>query len=423
MRYSFLSLMMVLFMTSYGKPVGDTTLNPGVAGTEVTVARGFSISSLVDKLGRNRHIAVAPNGDIFVKLEKLRNGHGIFQLRADRSGNYQPVDSFGNYTGTGIVIKNGTLFASSDDAVYRYQLDENYRVANREQPVRVIFGLWSRRQHASKSLALDNEGNIYVNIGAPSNACQEKDRTKGSPGINPCPILDSAGGIWRFSSNKTDQSYAQGYRYATGLRNVVGLDWNEKENALYVMQHGRDMLGTLNPELFSDSMSAELPSEEMFKIKEGGNYGWPYCYFDPFQDKKVLAPEYGGDGKIAGRCADMERPIMAFPGHWAPNAMLFYTGKMFPEKYRNGVFVAFHGSWNRAPFRQTGYNIAFIPMKDGMPSGPYEIFADGFTGKEVIMNTGEAKYRPCGLAMLPDGSLLVSDSREGRLWRITWQGM
>jgi glucose/arabinose dehydrogenase len=174
--------------------------------------------------------------------------------------------------------------------------------------------------------------------------------------------------------------------------------------------------------MFSDSLSAELPGEEMFRIKEGGDYGWPYCYYDPIQEKKVLAPEYGGDGKTSGCCAGVEQPLMSFPGHWGPNAMLFYTGKQFPEKYRNGVFVAFHGSWNRAPFRQAGYNVAFVPMKNGKPSGPWEIFAEGFTGKEVIMSTGEAQYRPCGLAMLPDGSLLVSDSREGRVWRIHYTG-
>lgn len=423
MRLSFFCVFIFLFSANSVSASGDSTRLPGAAEPAIRVPKGFAISTIVDKLGRNRHIAVAPNGDLFVKLERLRNGMGIFQLRADRSGVYQPVDSFGNYIGTGIAIKNGVLYASSDDAVYKYMLDDKFKVVNRDQPQRIVYGLWSRRQHASKSLALDNNGNIYVNIGAPSNACQEKDRTKGSPGMDPCPILDSAGGIWRFSSSKTDQTYALGYRYATGLRNVVGLDWNEKENALYVMQHGRDMLSTLNPELFSDSMSAELPAEEMFRIKEGGNYGWPYCYYDPIQAKKVLAPEYGGDGKTPGRCAGMEQPIMAFPGHWGPNAMLFYTGNMFPEKYLNGVFVAFHGSWNRAPFRQAGYNIAFVPFKNGLPSGPYEIFAEGFTGKEVIMNTGEAQYRPCGLSMLPDGSLLVSDSREGRVWRISWQGM
>ncbi len=398
-------------------------INPPDAGnSSIRLSKGFSISPVLEKLGRNRHIAVAPNGDLFVKLERLRNGKGIFQLRDSGKGQYEPIDSFGDYTGTGILLKNGYLYASSDDAVYRYRFAKSGKVENRDNPQRIVYGLWSRRQHASKSIALDNAGNLYVNIGAPSNACQVRDRTKDSPGMDPCPILDSAGGIWRFKADISDQSYAQGFRYATGLRNVVGLDWNDAENALYVMMHGRDMLSSLYPGIFSDSLSAELPGEEMFRLKEGGNYGWPYCYHDPLQNKKVLAPEYGGDGKIIGRCAGVEQPLVSFPGHWGPNAMLFYTGKQFPEKYRNGVFVAFHGSWNRAPFRQAGYNVAFVPMKNGKPSGPWEVFAQGFTGKDEIVNTGEAQYRPCGLAMLPDGSMLVSDSRVGRVWKIRYVG-
>ncbi|MCU0404424.1 MAG: PQQ-dependent sugar dehydrogenase, partial [Chitinophagaceae bacterium] len=231
----------------------------------INVAKGFSITPVVEKLGRNRHITIGPNGDLFVKLERLRNGFGIFQFKARPNGQYEVVDSFGNYTGTGILVKNGFLYASSDDAVFRYRLDKNGRVENRESPQRLVYGLWSRRQHASKSLALDNSGNLYVNIGAPSNACQERDRTKDSPGMDPCPILDSAGGIWKFRADVSDQSYAQGQRYATGLRNVVGLDWNDSENALYVMMHGRDMLSSLYPGMFSDSLSAELPGEEMFR--------------------------------------------------------------------------------------------------------------------------------------------------------------
>lgn len=408
---------------SFGSPMPgnkDTIPLPGEG--VIKVSAGFSIQPIVEEIGRSRHIATAPNGDIFIKLDRLRNGLGIFQLRLDVRGQYVLIDSFGNYTGTGIAVKNGYLYASSDDAVYRYPFEKNGRIGNKDKPQRLVYGLWSRRQHATKSLTLDNAGNLYVNIGAPSNACQEKDRTKGSPGMDPCPILDSAGGIWRFKADVSNQSYGEGFRYATGLRNVVGLDWNEAENALFVMQHGRDMLAMLHPDLYSDSLSAELPGEELFRIREGGHYGWPYCYYDPIQQKKVLAPEYGGNGSEVGRCADVEQPLMSFPGHWGPNAMLVYTGNQFPPKYRNGIFVAFHGSWNRAPFRQAGYNVAFVPMKDGKPSGPYEVFADGFTGKEVIMNTGEATYRPCGLAMLPDGSLLVSDSRQGRVWQIKYTG-
>jgi len=281
-----------------------------------------------------------------------------------------------------------------------------------------VTGLWNRRQHESKSIALDNAGNIYVNIGAPSNVCQQQDRTKGSPGKDPCPILDSAGGIWQFKVDKLNQSYGEGIRYATGLRNVVGLDWNNESNDLYVMQHGRDMLYQTYPEMFDEKAGAENPAEEMFRIKKGSDCGWPYCYFDNDKKAKLLNPEFGGDRVQAGRCEDKVKSIVQFPGHLAPNGLLFYTGLKFPEKYRNGAFIAFHGSWNRSPQPQAGFFVAFVPFKDGMPSGKWEVFADGFAGA----NVDRATYRPCGLAQGPDGSLYVSEDNNGTVWKISYNG-
>src|SRR4030095_14356486 len=129
---------------------------------------------------------------------------------------------------------------------------------------------------------------------APSNACQVKNRETGSPGMNPCPILDSAGGIWQFKIDKTDQTYADGVRYATGIRNIVGLDWNNVVNELYAVQHGRDDLDRLYPDLYTTEQRAELRAEEMFRIKKGSDFGWPYCYYDGKQKLKVQSPEYGG---------------------------------------------------------------------------------------------------------------------------------
>jgi glucose/arabinose dehydrogenase len=355
-----------------------------------------------------------------VKLARPKNGKGILVLKEKKGATADVVASFGDFGGTGIAIKNGYLYATSNTEIFRYKLNTNGTVASPDAPEKIVTGLIDRRQHESKSIALDNDGNIYVNIGAYSNACQVKDRTKGSPGQDPCPILDSAGGIWQFKADKLNQTYGDGVHFATGIRNIVGLDWNNSSNQLYAMQHGRDGLHDLFPEMFNDEQSAEIPAEEMFLIKKGANYGWPYCYFDPTQNKKVLAPEYGGDGKKQDKCANVEQPLMAFPGHWAPNAMLFYTGDMFPEKYKNGAFIAFHGSWNRAPLKQKGYNVVFVPFKDGKPSGDYEVFADGFMGAEEISSPGQAKYRPCGLAQGPDGALYISDDVKGTIWKISY---
>ena len=388
----------------------------------LTLPPGFSALVIDDSLGKARHIVTNTQGAIYVKLDKLINGKGIFRLKdTNGDGKIDNVKSFGDYRGTGITIKNDYLYASSNDDVFRYQLDKNGEVINPDSPEKIIRGLINGRQHNTKSIVLDDKGNIYVNIGSPENSCQLIDRGKESPGKDPCPILDSAGGIWQFRADKLNQTYADGVRYATGLRNVMGLDWNYQVNELFVVQHGRDQLDMF-PQYFTAEQNAEIPAEEMFMIKKGANCGWPYCYFDVTQHKKVLAPEYGGDGKKTSRCEEVEQPIVAFPAHMAPNALLFYTGNMFPEKYKNGAFVAFHGSWNRSPEKQAGYYVVFVPFKDGKPSGAWEVFADGFAGVETVMSSRQAVHRPCGLAQGPDGSLYVSDDIKGTIYRIVYKG-
>lgn len=403
-----------LFAFSSGSPYVKTS-TPAVG--DLVLPQGFKAITVVESLGSNRHLVVNSNGDIYVRLSKLKDGKGIFVLR-NKNGKYETINSFGNYTGTGIAIKNGYLYASSNNEVFRYKFNASNEIDNTANPEKIVTGLVSGNQHETKSIILDNAGNLYVTIGAPSNACQVKDRTAGSPGQDPCPILEKAGGIWQFKADKLNQSYAQGVRYATGIRNCVGLDWNTKDNQLYAMQHGRDQLAGLFPDLYNNEQSAELPSEEFMLIKKNSDFGWPYCYYDHLQKKKLLGPEYGGDSKKQDRCAGKDKPIYGFPGHWAPNDLLFYTGKMFPAKYQNGAFIAFHGSWNRSPLKQGGYFVVFVPFKNGNPSGNYEIFANGFTGKETVMGSGQAKYRPCGLAEGPDGALYISDSKEGRIWKI-----
>jgi glucose/arabinose dehydrogenase len=385
----------------------------------ITLPEGFRAVVVADSLGAARHIAVSKTGDVYVKMERVRDGRGIVRLHdANGDGVADQISAFGPFSGTGIAIKNGYLYASSNSEVFRYKLNDREEPINTEQPEKIITGLIDRREHNSKSIALDDAGNIYVNIGAPSNACQIRNRTKGSPGQDPCPLLDSVGGIWQFRTDKLNQTYKDGERYATGIRNIVALAWNNTANDLYAVQHGRDQLNNLYPELYNEEQSAELPAEEMFRVKKGSDFGWPYCYYDHLQKQKVLMPEYGGDGKKVERCADKQKPIYAFPGHWGPNGLLFYTGTQFPEKYRNGAFIAFHGSWNRAPRPQAGYFVVFLPFKNGMPSGDYEIFADNFAGGNL--DPGKARFRPCGLAQGPDGSLYISDDQKGRIWKVMY---
>jgi glucose/arabinose dehydrogenase len=384
---------------------------------------GFSALVVADTLGSGRHIAVRKNGDIYLALRRLKNGKGIAALHdSDGDGRADIVKYYAGTLTTGMEVDDNYMYFSNFNEVFRVPLTEG-ELLPVEEPVVIATGFPLQNQHQDKTFALDGKGNIYVNVGAPSNACQEKDRTPGSPGMDPCPLLERHAGIWKFRADIPGQTQVEdGHRYASGIRNSIALAWNPFNDKLYVVQHGRDQLYQFYPELFTSQEGAELPAEEFFQVEDGDFFGWPYCYYDHIKKQKLLSPEYGGDTRATGRCLEAKNPIMAFPGHLAPNDLLFYTGSQFPERYRNGAFIAFHGSWNRAPEVQEGYYVAFVPFHDGLPSGEMEVFADGFAGVEVIKSPGNAVYRPMGLAQGPDGSLFVSDSEKGRIWRIIYNG-
>jgi len=383
---------------------------------------GFSALIVADNIGPGRHIAVNKVGDIYMALSSLHSGKGIAALRdGDGDGKADVVKYFINTTTTGIDISDGFLYYSNYSQVLRIPLAEG-ELTPVGDPVVIATGFPNQNQHQDKVFALDGSGNLYVNVGAPSNACQQVDRTPGSKGIDPCPQLERQAGIWKFKSDVPGQDQVRnGKRYASGIRNSIALEWNKTNNKLYVVQHGRDQLSQFYPDIYTTEQGAELPAEEFFMVEDGDFFGWPYCYYDHYKKKKVLAPEYGGDAQATGRCDTAKAPIMAFPGHIGPNDLLCYTVSMVPDRYRNGAFVAFHGSWNRAPLSQKGFYVAFVPFVNGLPSGDMEIFADGFSGVKVVDGNNEALHRPTGLAQGPDGSIYVSDSMEGRIWRIMYK--
>jgi len=388
----------------------------------------FESVVVVDSLkNRARHIAVRDNGDIYVKSMYGEDGGNVALRDVSGDGKADIIETFGDYPADGpyataMRIYNGYLYFSSELVVYRQKLSPGKLVP--DSKIEVVLTddhAHGGHEHIGKPVSFDDKGNMYVPFGAGSNACQELNRTPASPGIDPCPWLDEHGGIWRFSADKLNQTQKDGFRFATGLRSIVAMDWNRTDNNLYVVMHGRDDLLMLWADRFTPWQSAELPSEEFLRLKEGTDAGWPYCYYDQIQAKKVLAPEYGGDGNIVGRCSEFEKPLIGFPGHWAPNDILFYTGDQYPERYKNGAFIAFHGSTNRAPYPQAGYFVAFVPFVNGAP-GPWEVFADGFAGVDPVVNVSDAIYRPMGIAMGPDGSLYISDTEKGKIWRIFYTG-
>jgi len=395
-----------------GSPSACTANNAGIK-----VPDGFCVQVVADSLGAARHVTVAPNGDLLVAIRNTNTARGgIVVLRdADGDGVAETRNMFGIGGGTGIAFHDGHLYFATDSAIVRWRWPAG-ALEPQGAPDTVVSGLFSRRAHAAKPFTIADDGSLFVNIGAPSNACQLEDRKEGSKGQDPCPLLESSGGIWRFDSARLGQTQADGERWVTGIRNIVAIAMDPAGRVPWGVQHGRDLLagnwGKQHP-LFTDKKSAENPAEEMFRLERGGDFGWPYCYWDLDLKKKVLAPEYGGDGKRQDRCASVGQPEATYPGHWAPNAMVFYTALVFPVKYRNGAFIAFHGSWNRAPLPQEGFNVVFQPYRNGRPTGGWEVFADGFRG-----GPNEMLHRPSGLAVARDGSLIVTDDRGGRVYRI-----
>jgi len=378
-----------------------------VSGQTLQLPPGFTATIVAEGLGGARHIAITRQGNVYVKLSRLKDGKGIFYLRDMKDGKYNQQLAFGDYPGTGMFIKGNYLYASSNEDVYRYQLDGRGEVIHPDKPEKIITGLVDRKRDNSKSIVLDNNNHIYVNAGSYINACLVDPKSKKAP--NPCPLLDSVGGIWEFKNDQLNQHYKDAVHYATGFKNVVGIDWNTQTNSLFIIQHGRGDLNNLFPELFTPEQDKVLPAETMYEVRKGADGGWPYEYYDQFQHKKILSPEYGGDGKKPGTHKAID-PVAVFPAHFAPNALLFYTGNKFPAKYKNGAFIAFHG---RSPELQKGYLVAFVPFKNGKPSGKWEIFADNF-----LINKDQ--HKPCGLAQGPDGAIYVSDDSNGTLYRIQY---
>jgi glucose/arabinose dehydrogenase len=400
----------------------------------ITLPSGFCATVFADNIGHARHLAVAPNGDVYVNtwIHKDRSGAVptnppggfVVALRdADRDGHAEMTQRFGAVFqpgkeggGTGISIHNGALYVEIEDRIVRYPLGGE--IAPKAEPEIILSGLPMQGGHTMHSFAIASNGALYVNSGSATNSCQVRDRTLESPGQKPCAELATRAGIWRYESGQPGQTFSAGARYASSIRNAVALTIDPRDGILYAAVHGRDQLSDNWPRLYTEKQGSEQPAEVLARIEAGDDFGWPYCYFDGAQNKYILSPEYGGDGgKAVGDCAGKKAPVVTFPGHWAPEAMAFYTGTAFPEKYRGGAFVSFHGSWNRTP-TQSGFLVAFVPFRDGTPVGTYEEFATDFAGSTLPADPKQAIHRPMGVAVGSDGALYVSDDVKGRVWRI-----
>ena len=400
----------------------------------ITLPNGFCATIFADNIGHARQMAVTPDGTLYVNTwsgiyynnDTVPAGGFIVTLKDKNGGGHADViERFGEtvasggHGGTGIAFYNGMIYAETNDRIVRYPLGQD-GIVPKGRAETIVSGLPTTGDHPMHPFLITPKGDLLVDLGSATNDCEKQNRYPHSLGNDPCTEKAIRAGVWRYDANKTDQRFSPAERFASGLRNGEGLSL-DATGRVFATQHGRDQLREDWPELYSARQGQELPAEELVELRQGADYGWPECYFDNGHRKLVLGPEYGGDGgKKIGICADRQEPVAFFPAHWAPNDMKIYLGKTFPKAYQGGAFIAFHGSWNRAPGPQGGYNIVFQPLVDGKATGPYVVFADGFAG--AVKDPGRAAFRPSGLAVAPDGALFISDDVHGRIWRVTYQG-
>jgi glucose/arabinose dehydrogenase len=402
---------------------------------ELVLPAGFCATVFADSIVHGRHVAVASNGDVYVTLEgtmpspekqisgvarKEQAASFVAMRDTNHDGHADIIKRVGSIGNTGIGLYNGYLYVDEGTRIVRYARPDTQLAPTAAAEV-IVSNIPLSPGHRARNFAIGSDSMLYVNVGSATNSCQQKDRANESKGVDPCTELQTRAGMWRFSANTPNQRFSPSARFATGIRNGMGIAFGN-DGKLYATQHGRDQLHDNWPKIFpTTTYQAENPAEELLQVNQNDQFGWPYCYYAVEPKKLVDAPEYGGDGTKSTRCADKKGPVAVFPGHWAPMSLLFYNGTAFPAKYRNGAFIAFHGSWNRAPEPQAGYRVVFQPMTNGASGGAFETFADGFagvTGQEL--QPGTAKHRPTGLAAGPDGALYVTDDLGGRIYRITY---
>ena len=332
---------------------------------DIEVPAGFQIEEYAS-VPNARSLALGDEGTVFVSTRK---GRSVYAVVAGGEGT-QTIELLGGLnTPNGIAFYEGDLYVAEIERVTRY-VDIESRLNDMPEAEVLDIKLPSEKHHGWRYIGFGPDGKLYISIGAPCNICEEA----------------GFGQIIRMNPDGSEREV-----YAEGVRNSVGLAWHPDTGHLWFTDNGRDMMGDDLP-----------PGELNHASAPGQHFGYPYCHAGDIPD-----PKFGQDKD----CSDYRSPAQKLGAHVAPLGMRFYTGTMFPSRYRGQIFIAEHGSWNRS--KKTGYRITLVSLENGVPVS-YEPFATGWLENESVSG------RPVDLLVLSDGSMLISDDHAGKLYRISY---
>jgi len=397
----------------------------------LTLPPGFHAAVVAEGLGPIRHLAVRANGNIYLSTPQNQDPakSGIIAIHLDANHRAEQIQHFGSVDGgTGIRFHDDHLYASTPSGVYRFAFRGSELIPS-QAPEAIVDGMPASHpgfNRVNRPIAFDGKGNLYVALDASANLCTVQTQPPpGQPlptappvGLKPCPDLGTRAGVWRFDANKRNQRFpADGEQWATGIRDIDSLDWSSADGHLYGIMHGRDNTHRYWPDLVSADDDDRI-ADEMHRITKVTDFGWPYTYYDGARNNRLIAPEYGGDGKQTASPGKYSSPVLTFHSRRsAPVDLLFYSGSAFPRSYRGGAFIVLHGTQNK-----NGYDVVFVPFDRNGKAGATTVFADGFAAFDAAATSrGPAVYRPIGIAEAPDGALYIADSQKGRIWRIAYQ--
>lgn len=351
-------------------PVNDCGEN-GTGLACVQLPSGFSIDYYAEGVEGARSMALSPNGTLFVGSRNAGRLYAIPDRNGDNKADEVIVLAEGLNSPNGVAFRNGSLYVAEISRVTRYD-DIEARLKSPLEPVVVNSDFPSDSSHGWKYTKFGPDGKLYVPVGMPCNVCNPEDERYGT--------------IMRMEPDGSQLEI-----FARGIRNTVGFDWDPNTKELWFTDNGRDWLGD------------DLPPDELNRAPEPGmHFGFPYCHAGDIPD-----PEFGKDRN----CSEFTAPEMKLGPHVAALGMTFYTGTMFPEEYRNQIFIAEHGSWNRKT--PIGYRVTLVRLENGTPVS-YEPFADGWLQELAAWG------RPVDVLVMPDGALLVSDDKNNAIYRISY---